>query len=65
VIFYSNRFHFSLCLLQGGVAITKLPSQKGPRRKELLASIEDIMEQLLDWYNDFNAPKPSAMVSLL
>jgi hypothetical protein len=47
------------------VAISKLPSKKGPGRKELLASIQEIMEQLVDWYNEFNAPNPNCMVSLL
>lgn len=55
------RVLFFQCL----VAISKLPSRKGPGRKELLASIEDIKEQLVDWYNDFSAPNPNAMVSLL
>ncbi|KAG7343466.1 multi-sensor signal transduction multi-kinase [Nitzschia inconspicua] len=47
------------------VAISKVPAKKGPGRKKLLESIEEIKEQLIVWYNDFHAPNPNAMVSLL
>jgi predicted ATPase len=50
---------------QAFVAISKLATKKGPGKKKLLESIEELLEQLVVWYNDFSAPNPNSMISLL